>query len=53
MNEPYTIKALAARWQVHYSTIYRLIQSGKLKTFKVGDQVRITADEVRRFENNE
>lgn len=53
MNEPYTIKALAQRWQVHYSTIYRLIQSGKLKTFKVGDQVRITAEEVRRFENNE
>lgn len=49
----YTIQSLADRWQVHYTTVYRMIQSGKLKTFKIGDQVRITAEEVRRFENNE
>ena len=49
----YTIQSLADRWQVHYTTVYRMIQSGKLKTFKIGDQIRISSDEVRRFENNE
>ena len=49
----YTIQSLADRWQVHYTTVHRMIQSGKLKTSKIGDQVRITAEEVRRFENNE
>ena len=49
----YTIQSLADRWQVHYTTDYQMIQSGKLKTFKIGDQVRITATEVRRFENSE
>ena len=44
----YTIQSLADRWQVHYTTVYRMIQSGKLKTFKIGDQVRITAKEVIR-----
>ena len=49
----YTIQSLADRRQVHYTTVYQMIQSGKLKTFKIGDQARITAEEVRRFENNE
>ena len=49
----YTIQSLADRGQVHYTTVYQMIQSEKLKTFKIGDQVRITAKEVHRFENNE
>ena len=49
----YTIQSLADRRRVHYTTVYRMIQSGKLKTFKIGDPVRITAEEAHRFENNE
>ena len=48
----YTIEELAQRWGVHYNTVYRLIQSQRLKAFKVGSNVRITAAEVHRFENN-
>ena len=49
----YTIEDLAQRWGVHYNTAHRLLQPPSLKAFKVGSNVRITAAEVHRFENNQ
>lgn len=49
----FTMEELAQYWKVSYHTVLRMVQSKQLKSFKVGNSVRITSAEVRRFENNQ
>jgi len=52
MPENYAPKELAARWNVSQRSIYRLIRRGKLATFRVGRQQRISSQEVTKAEES-
>lgn len=47
----YKIRELATRWQVGERTVYRLLNRSVLKFFKVGRSVRVTDEEVQKFES--
>lgn len=47
----YTVKQLAERWQCSMNQIYMMIRQRKLKVFKLGRDIRISAEEVARYEN--
>lgn len=44
---------LAAKWGVNRRTIYDLIESGRLKAFRVGRRYRVLATEVANHEAGE
>ena len=44
------VKAIAERFGVSVSTVYRLIQSGRLRAVKIGRAVRVPADAVNELE---
>lgn len=46
----YTIQTLAQHWACSTDVIYDLIRSGKLKAFRIGNALRIRAEEVERYE---
>jgi excisionase family DNA binding protein len=46
----HTIAELADRWQVSGMTVRRLIESGKLRAVRIGDQLRVADDVLLRFE---
>jgi len=48
--EFFTVAQLAVRWQVNPRTVRRWIDEGKLAAVRVGDLVRVPADQVRAFE---
>jgi len=45
----YSIEEVAKMLKVAYLTVYRWIQSGKLKSNKAGKQYRITKSELEKF----
>lgn len=47
---PFTVKAIAERRQCSDGAVRRLIQDGELRSFRIGDLIRVAADEVARFE---
>lgn len=48
---PYTVPALADRWQCSKDFVYSLIRNGELNAFRLGGKLlRIAAKEVERFE---
>lgn len=47
----YTIKEVATKLKVAYLTVYRWIQSEKLKSVKAGKQHRISDSELVKFIN--
>ncbi|MED3663279.1 helix-turn-helix transcriptional regulator [Geobacillus stearothermophilus] len=51
MTEPqsYTIEEIASLLKVSKLTVYDLVKKGKLPAFRVGRQMRITADDLRRY----
>ena len=50
-NAVYSVPTLAERWGCGTDTIYTLIRSGDLTSFKLGGKlIRIRADEVERYE---
>ena len=51
-DEYYSIKEVANKLKVAYLTVYRWIQSGKLKAVKAGKQYRITQEELNNFITN-
>ncbi len=51
-KEFYTARELADKLQVNIMTIYRYINAGKLKAYKIGKEFRIGNDEFKRFMNN-
>ena len=46
----FTVEMLAKRWCCSKDVIYAQLREGKLQGFRVGNAVRISADEVRRIE---
>lgn len=49
-NTMLTISEVAAHYRVSRLTVYRWIHKGKLKAVKVGQQYRVTKDELDAFE---
>lgn len=52
-DEVYTVAELAKRWKCAELTVYNMIYSGRLKSFKLGRGVRIPRDAVERYERGE
>jgi len=48
MKEFYTAQELADKLRVNVMTIYRYIDKGKLKAYKLGKEFRIDKDEFER-----
>lgn len=56
MKDPkaaHRVADLAERWSCSAGHIYGMIHSGKLRSFKIGTLLRISADEVNRIEGGE
>jgi len=51
-KEYYTAKELAEKLSLNVMTIYRYIDAGKLKAYKIGKEYRIERSEFERFMNN-
>lgn len=47
----YTVETLAEHWYCSRDVVYDMIRQGKIKAFKVGRVLRISAEEVARYEN--
>lgn len=47
---PYSVNQLAARWDCSPSMIRKLIGQNRLKPFRIGELIRISAAEVERYE---
>lgn len=45
-----TVAEVAARWRVSKMTVYRLVNSGSLRSLKVGQSIRIPASAVFEYE---
>ena len=45
----YTLKEVAEAFAVSLMTVRRMVWSGEIAAFKVGQQYRVTEDELRRF----
>lgn len=48
-KEFYTAKNLAEKLEVNIMTIYRYINAGKLKAYKLGKEFRIDKNEFNKF----
>jgi excisionase family DNA binding protein len=48
----HTVADLAERWQVSERTVRRLIENGKLRAMRIGNQLRVADDALRRFEDH-
>jgi excisionase family DNA binding protein len=46
----FTVATLAAKWQCGQSTVRKLIDRGELTAFRIGTGIRISAEEVGRYE---
>jgi len=44
-----TVNEVAADLKVQKSTVYKLITSGKLKAFKIGNRFRVTQEDLNKF----
>lgn len=49
-DRPYSVSNLAERWDCHQDVVRRLIRTGALQSFRVGDLIRVRASEVERYE---
>ena len=45
----YTVEEIAEKYRVTPNTVYRWITSGKLGHFKIGDNIRITEEQLQEF----
>lgn len=45
----YTLKEVAEAFAVSLMTVRRMVWSGEIAAFKVGQQYRVTEEELRRF----
>lgn len=51
MQEFYTAKELSEKLKLNVMTIYRYINSGKLKAYKIGKEFRVEREEFEEFLN--
>ena len=49
-NKAFTVSSLAERWACSKDVVYDLLRKKELRAFRVGRALRISAEEVRRFE---
>lgn len=47
---PFSVRSLAERWSCSEGAVRSVIRNGELGHFRVGDLIRVPAEEVRRFE---
>lgn len=52
-NNVFTVAELAERWKCTERTVYNMIGSGRLKSFRLGHGVRIPREVVERYERGE
>lgn len=45
----YSAKQVAEKCNINIVTVYRLVQSGKLKAYNIGGYIRITPDDLEEF----
>ncbi len=45
----YTLQEVAERLRVSYRTVYRWVRSGKLPAYQLGQEWRITDEDLKRF----
>src|ERR1044072_1061891 len=50
VDPPFTVRALADRWECSQGVIRKIIDRGDLNAFRIGVLIRITAAEVERYE---
>lgn len=48
-----TVKEVAADLRVANLTVYKLIQKGKLKAFKIGNRIRINPEDLEKYKESE
>ena len=51
--EFFSVNDLASRWNCNPMSVYRLVESGKIKCFRIGRAIRIAKAEVERYERGE
>lgn len=49
-DPPFTVKTIAERWQCSEGVVRKLIRAGKIPSFKIGDLIRVAAEEVAKYE---
>ena len=45
-----TVAEIAARWRVSRMTVYRMVESGALRSIRLGRTIRVPAGAVREME---
>ena len=53
MDRAYTIKEVAEIFNCHIETVRRSIAKGKIKAFKIGNEWRVSKEEVERIMRGE
>jgi excisionase family DNA binding protein len=48
----YTLKDVASILQCGYGLVYRMVRSGQLESFKVGNNYRVTAQQLEKYIKN-
>ena len=51
MSVAYTVASLAEHWACSEDMIYKMIRNEEIKVFHIGTHLRISADEVARYED--
>lgn len=46
----HSVAAIASRWDVEPTVVYRLIRAGKLQAFKAGKEYRVTDKALAEYE---
>lgn len=52
IKQAYSVSELARHWSCSRKLVYKLLEKGELKAFRIGDVFRISAAEVERIESN-
>lgn len=48
-REYLTVNEVAARLRVSRMTVYRLVNTGELASYRVGNQIRVTPEDLRLY----
>ena len=53
MSRAFTVATLAREWECSEGLIRKLVASGELRCFRLGNLIRISAEEVERFQTTQ
>jgi len=51
IDRDYSMREAAARMRVHVATLYRMLERGELRTYRVGKSRRVSTEELDRIRN--